>query len=119
MKQHKALTRRMAEQKWVIDKVIGVAGIDTFWRITRQLTGPAGPDVEDDAASIRLAVKKWADISREFVRVAAKREAMAKKAEDMGHNITARDNYFAAAIFYGFAQWPIHEDDNEENIASR
>ena len=117
MKQHKERARRMAEQKWVIDKVIEATGVDFSWPMTGVTIGAAGLDVIPDVMNIRFMVKKYADITRQFVRFGAKREAMAKRVETEGHLVTARDNYFAAAIFYAMAQWPIHEDDNEEIIA--
>lgn len=114
---HKARVRRMAEQRWIIDKIIQTVGVDFAWNMSRATLGTIGLDVASDITSIQLRVKRYADISREFARVATKRELMAQKAEAEGHIITARDNYFAGAIFYGMAQWPIHEDDNEKNIA--
>ena len=117
MGEYKVRARRMAEQKWVIDRSIETLGVDCFYPIAQSALGATGFDVAGDIMSIRLRVKKYADVSREFARVAAKREVVAKKAEDEGHPVTARDNYFSAAIFYGFAQWTINEDDNEENIA--
>ena len=117
MRRFKVSSQRMAEQMWMLDRMVGALGVDSLWPIAQSAMGAAGFDVAGDVMSIRLRVKKYADVSREFVRVAAKREAMAKRAEDEGHLVTARDNYFSAAIFYGFAEWAIHEDDNEENMA--
>lgn len=117
MKRHEDRTRRMREQKWTFDKIIEATGVDFFWLMSRAALGAAGLDVANDINTLRLKVKKYTDISQELARIAAKREAMAKKAEDEGHLITARDNYFSAAIFYTFAQGPIHQDDNVENIA--
>lgn len=117
MKQSNDRVKRMAEQRWVIDKVIETTGVDFAWPISKSALSAAGLGVAPDVMSIQARVKKYADITREFVRVGAKREAMARKAEDDGHLVTARENYFAAAIFYGLAQWPIHEDDDEENMA--
>ena len=89
MSEHKENTRRMAEQRWLIDKTIETAGVDFSWPMTGVTLGAVGLNVVPDIMSIRLRVKKYADITREFVRVAAKREAMAKRAEDDGHDITA------------------------------
>jgi len=116
MLEHKGHSRRMAEQRWVIDRVIETVGVDFSFPMTGVALGAAGLECSPDIMSIRARVKKYADITREFVRVAAKREAMAKRAEDEGHFITARENYFAASIFYAMARWPIHEDDNQELI---
>ncbi|MFC1869518.1 alpha/beta hydrolase [Thermodesulfobacteriota bacterium] len=117
MKKYPELSRRMSEQGWLIDKVIQTSGLDICWPMSSIALGTVGPDVAGDVMSIRSNVKKYADISREFARVAIKREAMAKRAQDEEHLVTARDSYFAAAIFYSMAVWPIHEDDNDINIA--
>jgi cephalosporin-C deacetylase-like acetyl esterase len=110
-------SRRMREQRWLINKVIQTTGPDLTWGMSSIAMARVGPNVTGDVMSIRANVKKYADISREYARVATKREAMAKKAYEKEHFVTARDNYFAAAVFYGMAMWPIHEDDNELNIA--
>jgi dipeptidyl aminopeptidase/acylaminoacyl peptidase len=109
-------TRRMADQKWSFDKIIQATGVDFFWPMTDETLCTVGPDAATDIKRLRQRVKKADDISRECARVAAKREAMAKKAEGEGHFVTARDNYFTAAAFYTMAQGPIHEDDNELNL---
>jgi dienelactone hydrolase len=116
MKEHEERTRRMREQSWVLDKIIQATGPDYFWPMTDELLNTVGLDLYTDIKSIRARATKCADISRELARVAAKREAIAKKAEEEGRLITARDNYFSAAACYHHAQGPIHEDDNEENI---
>ena len=36
-------------------------------------------------------------------------------AEEAGSTVTARDNYFMAAVYWGAAQWPYDEND-EENV---
>jgi cephalosporin-C deacetylase-like acetyl esterase len=108
--------RRMREQRWQIDKAIESTGVDFSWGMSAITLSVGGRNIGPDVMSIRARVKRYADISREFSRMGIKREAMAKKAETEGHPVTARDNYFAAAIFYGMAKWPIHEDDNEELI---
>ncbi len=114
MSYQKPRARRMREQRWTIDKIVESYGVDFSWPMTGVTAGAAGLAVIPDIMAIRASVKKYIDISRQFARVAAKREAMARKAEEDGHAITARDHYYEASIFYGMAQWPIHEDDNEE-----
>lgn len=111
--------KRWAEQKWIIDKMIE-AQRGPFSPVStspRMYTMPAAIDGELDLISVSLRVQRFADIPREFARIARKRETFAKKVEEEGHFITARDNYAAAACFYGDAQWAIFEDDNEECIA--
>jgi hypothetical protein len=54
-------------------------------------------------------VKKCADISIEFEDIARRREKRAREAETAGEVVSARENYFIAAIHWGAAQWPIDE----------
>ena len=108
--------KRMSEQRWLLDKVIESVGIDFCWPMSYIAMGMPGPNVAGDVMSVRIRAKKYADISREFTRIGAKREGIAKKAEGEGHPVSARDNYFAAATFYGMAQWAFHDDDIPENI---
>ncbi len=117
MKGTNEKTRRILGQRWLIDLGIETTGVDFVWPGCHIAMGACGLDAAADVMSIQSRVKKYTDILREFVRVAAKREAIAKKAEGEGHVVTARDNYFAAAIFYASAQTAICEDDNKENIA--
>ena len=57
-----------------------------------------------------------ADIGPAFEAVARRREAKAKAAEEAGSKVTARDNYFMAAVYWGAAQWPYDQND-ETNVA--
>lgn len=47
-----------------------------------------------------------ADIGPAFESAAKRREAKARAAQAEGNLITARDNWFMAAIHYGAAEWP-------------
>ena len=116
MSYQKPRARRMREQRWTIDKIVESHGVDFSWPMTGVTAGAAGLAIMPDIIAIRNSVKKYIDISRQFARVGVKREAMARKAEASGHIVSARDHYYEASIFYAMAQWPIHEDDNEEII---
>ena len=108
--------RRFAEQRWLIDNVIRANGIDWDQPRSLYLNGPCGNEANADFAGIRERVKKMADIGPAFETVARRREAKAKAAEEAGQKITARDNYFMAAVHWGAAQWPYDRND-ENNIA--
>ena len=66
--------------------------------------------------SIRARVQKMADIGPAFAATARRREQKARDAEAAESLVTARDNYFMAAIHWGAAQWPYDEND-ETNVA--
>jgi dienelactone hydrolase len=108
--------RRFEEQRWLIDNIIRANGIDWDQSRSLYLAGPCGNEANADFAGIRERVKKMADIGPAFEAVARRREAKANAAEEAGHKVTARDNYFMAAVHWGAAQWPYDQND-EPNIA--
>lgn len=107
-------TRRWTAQRWLIDNIIRANGID--WDQPRSVSynAPCGPEANADFAAIRERVKKFADIGPAFETVARRREARAQAALDEGATVTARQNYFMAAIHYAAAQWP-HDENNAAN----
>jgi dipeptidyl aminopeptidase/acylaminoacyl peptidase len=80
------------------------------------MNAACGFEASADFAAIRQRVQKYADIVPAFVATAKRREAKARAAEADGLAVTARDNYFMAAVHWGAAQWPLH-DDGEQNLA--
>lgn len=110
------VTRRWREQRWLIDNVIRSVGIDWDQPRTVSYNAPCGPEANADFQGIRERVRKYADISPAFESVARRREAKARAAEEAGETVTARQNYFMAAVHYAAAQWP-HDENNEQNLA--
>jgi dienelactone hydrolase len=109
-------TRRWVAQRWLIDNVIRSVGVD--WDQPRSINynAPCGPEANADFAGIRERVKKYADICPAFESAARRREAKAQAAEAEESRVTARQNYFIAAILYAAAQWP-HDENNEKNVS--
>src|SRR5688572_33155864 len=97
-------TRRWTGQRWLIDNVIRSVGIDWDQPRTINYNAPCGPEANADFAGIRERVKKYADISPAFENAARRRETKAQAAEDAGELVTARHNYFYAAILYAASQ---------------
>ena len=108
--------RRFSEQRWLLDNTIRSNGIDWDQPRSAYISAPCGPEGTADIAGVRERVKKMGDIAPAFEAVARRREAKAKAAEDVGSQITARDNYFMAAVYWGAAQWPYDQND-EPNVA--
>jgi dienelactone hydrolase len=108
--------KRFEEQRWVMDNIIRANGIDWDQPRSIYISNPCGPEGNADIAGVRERVKKMADIAPAFEAVARRREAKAKAAEEAGSPITARDNYFMAAVYWGAAQWPYDQND-ELNVA--
>lgn len=101
---------RFAAQRWALDNVIKANGVDWDQPRSVYLAAPCGPEASADFAAVRARVQKMADIGPAFESVGRRREAMARAAEADGNTVTARDNWFMAAIHYGAAEWPY--DDN-------
>jgi dienelactone hydrolase len=108
--------RRWNEQRWLVDNVIRANGPDWDQPRTAYLNFPCGMEAHADFEGIRSRVKKYADMSPAFAATAKRREAKANAAAEHGWQVTARDNYFMAAVHWGAAQWPYHDND-EQNIA--
>ena len=110
-----AITKRFAEQRWALDNIIRANGIDWDQPRSLYLAAPCGVEAGADFAAIRARVQKMADIGPAFESTAKRREAKAKAAEADGNRITARDNWFMAAIHYGAAEWP-YDDSGARHI---
>ncbi len=108
--------RRFDAQRWLIDNIIRANGIDWDQPRSLYIHGPCGIEANADFAGIRERVKKMADIGPAFAAVARRREAKANAAAQADHKVSARDNFFMAAVHWGAAQWPYDEND-ETNIA--
>jgi fermentation-respiration switch protein FrsA (DUF1100 family) len=107
-------SHRWYHQKWIFDTLVGLMGPEVFASggVGRSF-GTVGPEAAQDGQAFRSRVKRFSDITREARRLAARREAVAKDAESKKHLVTARNNYFAASLFYGAARWPIWEHNAE------
>lgn len=108
--------KRFKDQRWVLDNIIRTVGVDWDQGRTHRLLAYIGLSGMQDVNQVRDRVTKFKDIPREFARVGKRREEIAKKAEAEGRTVTARENYFMAALFFVNAQWGIFEDDNENKI---
>src|SRR5258705_8558176 len=109
--------RRWTEQGWLVDNSIRANGIDWDQPRSIYMNAACGFEASADFAAIRQRVQKYADVVPAFVATAKRREDKARAAEAEGLTVTARDNYFMAAVHWGAAQWPLHAND-AENLAS-
>ena len=107
------MTRRWTEQRWLLDNTIRTVGMDWDQPRSVYLSAPCGPQAAADFAAIRARIQKYADCSPAFEAVAKRREALAKASLAAGDRITARENYFMAAVHWGAAMWPIDEDNSQ------
>jgi dienelactone hydrolase len=110
-----ATTKRFSQQRWALDNVIRANGIDWDQPRSIYLSSPCGVEATADFAAIRARVQKMADIGPAFEGTARRRETAAKAAEAEGSTVTARDNWFMAAIHYGAAEWP-YDDAGKKHL---
>ncbi|MBV8747860.1 MAG: alpha/beta hydrolase [Xanthobacteraceae bacterium] len=111
-----AMTKRFSEQRWALDNIIRANGIDWDQPRSLYLSAPCGVEANADFAAIRARVQKMADIGPAFEATAKRREAKARDAEADGNKVTARDNWFMAAVLYGAAEWP-YDDFTDQHLA--
>jgi len=107
--------KRWKEQRWILDNIINTVGIEWDQNRIGYTLGPCGPEATSDFMGVRARVHKFNDIAREFGRAAARREALARRFEEEGRTVAARESFFIASLLYGSAQWPIFEN-SPENI---
>ena len=109
------MTKRFEEQRWALDNIIHANGVDWDQPRSIYLSAPCGVEAGADFAAIRARVQKMADIGPVFESTATRREAKARAAEAEGNPVTARDNWYMAAIHYGAAEWP-YDDSGKKHI---
>jgi alpha-beta hydrolase superfamily lysophospholipase len=110
-----ATTKRFSQQRWALDNIIRANGIDWDQPRSIYLSSPCGVEANADFAAIRARVQKMADIGPAFESTAKRREAKARAAEADGNAVTARDNWYMAAIHYGAAEWP-YDDSGPQHV---
>ena len=110
-----ATTKRFSQQRWALDNIIRANGIDWDQPRSIYLSAPCGVEANADFAAIRARVQKMADIGPAFESTAKRREAKARDAEAGGNPVTARDNWYMAAIHYGAAEWP-YDDSGQQHV---
>ncbi len=110
-------TKRWQEQRWILDQVIKVSGLDFDQGRSGKMLRNCGPGIAGELRGIGQRVQKFTDFPREFSRAAEKREQQGRAAEALGHTVEAREHYYVAATYYTAAQWGIFEDGNPQRMA--
>lgn len=106
-------SNRWFSQKWIFDNTVALLGPESIaGGAMKRSYAAIGGDINQEIQVLRTRIRRFADISRELSRLALRRKQFAIEAEAQKHFITARDNYFAASLFYGASRWPIMEDKN-------
>lgn len=100
-----APTRRLTEQRWLVDVAIRQIGVDWDQGRTRYIGNAGGTDADGDFGRVREQVTKLADIERVFGAAGRRREALADAALAAGHDVSARKHAFIASLLWGAAEW--------------
>ncbi|KWV34058.1 alpha/beta hydrolase family protein [Micromonospora rifamycinica] len=98
---------RFADQRWLLDLVIELLGPEWDQDRLHYLSAPVSADHRGAFLGLRHSIRKLDDFTREMVRLAHHFERRGDRQRQSGHAVSAGDDYFAAAILYGGAQWPI------------
>lgn len=103
-------------RRWIAERerwaaAIAENGVD--WDHPRSVhwNAACGTDAAADFAAVRRTARTHDAIAPAFAATARHREDRARTAEAMGDLVTARENYFMAAVHWSAAQWPSHADD--------
>lgn len=106
--------RRWREQRWVVDEAIRTNGIEWDQPRLGYTLGPVGGEqAPGEAALLRSQIRKVADFVPAVSALAARRERLALQAEDAGHGMTAGEHWYAAALLWSLATWPIWRSTDE------
>lgn len=103
--------RRWNEQRWLLDVTIRSESIDWDQPRSAQTLRPIGPEAAAEVNLLKSRVRKFDDIAPVFSAAAERHERLGKEAEARGHTVTAREEYFTAAMFLTAAAWAVTEDD--------
>ncbi len=103
-------TARFVGQRWLLDAVINLIGPEWDQGRLHYWAEMCSRDHSGPILGLKAMIKKYDDMTRELTALARRFELRAKQGLKEGHPITASDDFFAAAILYCAAQWPIFEN---------
>ena len=109
--------KRWQEQRWILDQVIKVSGLDFDQGRSGKMLRNCGPGIAGELRGSGQRGQKFTDFPREFSHAAERREQRGRAAEALGHTVEAREHYYVAATYYTAAQWGIFEDGNPRRMA--
>ncbi len=101
--------RRWHEQRWLLDAVVQSVGMEWDQPRLAYTLLPCGPEAVGEMRAIGARVRKFADMHRAFAAAARRRQARAEAYAQAGRMVSARENWFVAALLYSAARWPIFE----------
>lgn len=117
--------RRWREQRWLVDETIRTQTIEFDQPRIGYTLGPVSSDsTVGEMVALRTRIRKVADFVPVVTSLARRREALARAAESAGREVTAGEHWFAAALLWSLACWPLwriseelEELDDRKNAA--
>lgn len=101
---------RFRDQRWLIDKVIELAGPEFDQSRLQYYSAPMSADHRGPVMGLKALIHRWDDLAREFARLARRYELQGRAARKQGHDVTASDDFFSASVMYAAAQWPLFDN---------
>jgi fermentation-respiration switch protein FrsA (DUF1100 family) len=101
--------KRFEEQRWILDNLIQTVGVEWDQPRVNYMSAPGGLEAMGDFRAAAARIAKYADVDREFMAAARRRQAKAEALERDGRTVAARESYFIASLLWATARWPIHE----------
>jgi pimeloyl-ACP methyl ester carboxylesterase len=105
-------TRRWQEQRWLLDIVVATVGPEWDQGRIQSRGARGGPECMAAFRAAASRMKKFNDIGPEFTRQARKVETHARQYEKEKRDVSAREQYYIAALLYASAQWPYFDFDD-------
>ena len=98
---------RFSDQRWLLDAVIRLNGPEWDQGRLHYYSAPCGTDYTAPIMSLGKTIKKLDDMTPQMAAVAKRFEMQGRASAEDGHQVTAGEQFFAASVMYGAAQWAI------------
>lgn len=98
---------RFARQRWLLDSMIRTIGPEWDQGRLHYYSAPCGPDYTAPIMSLTKTIKKFDDMAPQMAATARHFETQALASVNAGHEVTAGEQFFAASVMYGAAQWSV------------
>lgn len=107
---------RVKDDRRLLDAVIRAIGPEWDPPHLTYFSTICGADYKTAIMGLKSRVKTWDDIVPEFARAGRRFEFQARDNVEQGYEVSAGDAYFAAAVLYAGAQWPIVENSQANRM---
>lgn len=102
-------------QQWILDNLLRTLGNDVLFPGVDAFRVERGYKLADLQRTFSR-IRSFRDSSKQWEKTANRQEEIALTAEQYGHEVTAREAYFRAALYYTRAQWSIFETNDRKRM---